>query len=109
MRRLIFILGNNFALACNLASLLEPTKLSSNSKVHPSLTECAWSKLTMEFFSQWKFAFLSLGRPDYLQDSDIVSSRFQVHKSLSHGRYEHTSMLILALRHLVEVVNILFF
>ncbi|KAH7512299.1 hypothetical protein FEM48_Zijuj12G0075900 [Ziziphus jujuba var. spinosa] len=28
-------------------------------------------------FSKWKFAFLSLGRPEYLQDSDIVSSRFQ--------------------------------
>ncbi|GMH13587.1 hypothetical protein Nepgr_015428 [Nepenthes gracilis] len=26
---------------------------------------------------QWEFAFLSLGRPEYLQDSDIVSSRFQ--------------------------------
>ncbi|KAJ1432182.1 Ubiquitin specific protease, conserved site [Sesbania bispinosa] len=25
----------------------------------------------------WKFAFFSLGRPEYLQDSDIVSSRFQ--------------------------------
>lgn len=32
--------------------------------------------------SQWKFAFLSLGRPEYLQDSDIVSSRFQVMISL---------------------------
>ncbi|KAK4480450.1 hypothetical protein RD792_013523, partial [Penstemon davidsonii] len=30
-----------------------------------------------EEFSKWNFAFLSLGRPDYLQDSDIVSSRFQ--------------------------------
>lgn len=30
------------------------------------------------FHLQWKFAFLSLGRPEYLQDSDIVSSRFQV-------------------------------
>ncbi|XP_058787290.1 ubiquitin C-terminal hydrolase 12-like isoform X3 [Vicia villosa] len=30
-----------------------------------------------EEFSKWKFAFLSLGRPEYLQDSDIVSSRFQ--------------------------------
>ena len=30
------------------------------------------------FCDQWKFAFLSLGRPEYLQDSDIVSSRFQV-------------------------------
>ncbi|XP_059665781.1 ubiquitin C-terminal hydrolase 12-like isoform X1 [Cornus florida] len=28
-------------------------------------------------FSKWKFAFLSLGRPEYLQDTDIVSSRFQ--------------------------------
>uniref|UniRef100_A0A0D6QRD3 ubiquitinyl hydrolase 1 n=1 Tax=Araucaria cunninghamii TaxID=56994 RepID=A0A0D6QRD3_ARACU len=28
-------------------------------------------------FSKWKFAFLSLGRPDYLQDTDIVSNRFQ--------------------------------
>ncbi|PKA56995.1 Ubiquitin carboxyl-terminal hydrolase 12 [Apostasia shenzhenica] len=28
-------------------------------------------------FSKWKFAFLSLGRPEYLQDSDNVASRFQ--------------------------------
>lgn len=27
---------------------------------------------------QWKFAFLSLGRPEYLQDGDVVASRFQV-------------------------------
>ncbi|KAG6693931.1 hypothetical protein I3842_09G025300 [Carya illinoinensis] len=30
-----------------------------------------------EEFLKWKFAFLSLGRPEYLQDSDVVSSRFQ--------------------------------
>ncbi|KAK9075087.1 hypothetical protein SSX86_003406 [Deinandra increscens subsp. villosa] len=30
-----------------------------------------------EEFSKWKFAFLSLGRPTYLQDSDVVSARFQ--------------------------------
>jgi ubiquitin carboxyl-terminal hydrolase 7 len=30
-----------------------------------------------EEFAKWKFAFLSLGRPDYLQDSEIVSTRFQ--------------------------------
>ncbi|KAH7841906.1 hypothetical protein Vadar_020808 [Vaccinium darrowii] len=35
-----------------------------------------WSFLIV-FFSQLKFAFLSLGHPDYLQDSDIVSNRFQ--------------------------------
>ncbi|XP_022982818.1 ubiquitin carboxyl-terminal hydrolase 12-like [Cucurbita maxima] len=30
-----------------------------------------------EEFSNWKFAFFSLGRPEYLQDSDVVSNRFQ--------------------------------
>ncbi|XVE61338.1 hypothetical protein DITRI_Ditri06bG0031400 [Diplodiscus trichospermus] len=30
-----------------------------------------------EEFSKWKFAFLSLGRPEYLQDSDILFNRFQ--------------------------------
>ncbi|KAJ3669934.1 hypothetical protein LUZ60_010258 [Juncus effusus] len=30
-----------------------------------------------EDFAKWKFAYLSLGRPEYLQDSDVVSSRFQ--------------------------------
>ncbi|KAE9619222.1 putative ubiquitinyl hydrolase 1 [Lupinus albus] len=30
-----------------------------------------------EDFSKWKFAFVSLGRPEYLQDLDIVSTRFQ--------------------------------
>ncbi|XP_017235290.1 ubiquitin C-terminal hydrolase 13-like isoform X2 [Daucus carota subsp. sativus] len=30
-----------------------------------------------EEFLKWKFALLSLGRPDYLLDSDVVSSRFQ--------------------------------
>ncbi|KAL5568695.1 hypothetical protein UlMin_025270, partial [Ulmus minor] len=30
-----------------------------------------------EEFAKWKFAFMSLGRPEYLQDNDIVASRFQ--------------------------------
>ncbi|KAI3924449.1 hypothetical protein MKW98_032650 [Papaver atlanticum] len=30
-----------------------------------------------EEFTKWKFAFISLGQPEYLQDSDIVPSRFQ--------------------------------
>ncbi|KAJ3707257.1 hypothetical protein LUZ61_010962 [Rhynchospora tenuis] len=30
-----------------------------------------------EDFTKWKFAYLSLGRPEYLQDTDVVSSRFQ--------------------------------
>jgi hypothetical protein len=28
-------------------------------------------------YDQWKFAFISMNRPDYLQDSDVVSARFQ--------------------------------
>lgn len=27
---------------------------------------------------QWKFAFVSLGRAEYLQDNDVVANRFQV-------------------------------
>ncbi|KAK3120269.1 hypothetical protein QOZ80_9AG0684800 [Eleusine coracana subsp. coracana] len=30
-----------------------------------------------EEFSKWKFAFISMNRPDYLQDSDVVPARFQ--------------------------------
>ncbi|MQM10211.1 hypothetical protein Taro_043102 [Colocasia esculenta] len=30
-----------------------------------------------EEFAKWKFAFLSLGRPEYLKETDIVSHRFQ--------------------------------
>ncbi|XP_064961980.1 ubiquitin C-terminal hydrolase 12 isoform X2 [Musa acuminata AAA Group] len=30
-----------------------------------------------EDFSKWQLAFVALGRPEYLQDSDIVSNRFQ--------------------------------
>uniref|UniRef100_A0A0E0F6V7 ubiquitinyl hydrolase 1 n=1 Tax=Oryza meridionalis TaxID=40149 RepID=A0A0E0F6V7_9ORYZ len=30
-----------------------------------------------EEFCKWKFAFISMNRPDYLQDSDVVSARFQ--------------------------------
>ncbi|KAL3835481.1 hypothetical protein ACJIZ3_010217 [Penstemon smallii] len=30
-----------------------------------------------EEFSKWKFAIFSLGRPEYLEDTEVVSSRFQ--------------------------------
>uniref|UniRef100_A0A0D9XTG5 ubiquitinyl hydrolase 1 n=1 Tax=Leersia perrieri TaxID=77586 RepID=A0A0D9XTG5_9ORYZ len=30
-----------------------------------------------EEFCKWKFAFISMNRPDYLEDSDVVSTRFQ--------------------------------
>uniref|UniRef100_A0A0E0E7R4 ubiquitinyl hydrolase 1 n=1 Tax=Oryza meridionalis TaxID=40149 RepID=A0A0E0E7R4_9ORYZ len=34
-------------------------------------------KVPDEDFSKWKFAYISLGRPDYFEDSDTVASRFQ--------------------------------
>ncbi|GBG84805.1 hypothetical protein CBR_g39181 [Chara braunii] len=37
-------------------------------------------------FAKWKFAYLSLSRPDYLQDTDIVASRFQRD---TYGAWEH--------------------
>nr|XP_043617899.1 ubiquitin C-terminal hydrolase 13-like [Erigeron canadensis]XP_043617900.1 ubiquitin C-terminal hydrolase 13-like [Erigeron canadensis] len=40
-----------------------------------------------EEFSKWKFAFVSLGRPTYLQDSDVVSTRFQGRDI--YGAWEH--------------------
>ncbi|XP_071709501.1 ubiquitin C-terminal hydrolase 13-like isoform X2 [Rutidosis leptorrhynchoides] len=40
-----------------------------------------------EEFSKWKFAFVSLGRPEYLQDSDVVSNRFQ--RGDVYGAWEH--------------------
>ncbi|KAK1389757.1 ubiquitin carboxyl-terminal hydrolase 12 [Heracleum sosnowskyi] len=39
-----------------------------------------------EEFSKWRFAFLSLGRPEYLLDTDIVCSRFQ--KKDVYGAWE---------------------
>ncbi|XP_076890784.1 ubiquitin C-terminal hydrolase 12-like isoform X3 [Bidens hawaiensis] len=41
-----------------------------------------------EEFSKWKFAFLSLGRPTYLQDSDVVSTRFQFQRRDVYGAWE---------------------
>ncbi|KAF8694589.1 hypothetical protein HU200_038118 [Digitaria exilis] len=34
-------------------------------------------QVSAEEFSKWKFAFISTNRPDYLQDSDVITSRFQ--------------------------------
>lgn len=44
-------------------------------------------QISEEEFAKWKFAFLSLGRPDYLQDTDIVASRFL--KRDTYGAWEH--------------------
>ncbi|KAF8673527.1 hypothetical protein HU200_048610 [Digitaria exilis] len=34
-------------------------------------------QVSAEEFSKWKFAFISTNCPDYLQDSDVITSRFQ--------------------------------
>ncbi|XP_058189954.1 ubiquitin C-terminal hydrolase 12-like isoform X4 [Rhododendron vialii] len=39
-----------------------------------------------EEFAKWKFAFLSLGRPEYLEDSDVVSGRF--HRRDVYGAWD---------------------
>ncbi|XP_059628516.1 uncharacterized protein LOC132271216 isoform X2 [Cornus florida] len=42
-----------------------------------------------EEFSKWKFAFFYLGRPEYLQDSDFLSSRFQCFQRIDvYGKWE---------------------
>ncbi|KAL6614421.1 hypothetical protein ACP70R_036691 [Stipagrostis hirtigluma subsp. patula] len=41
-----------------------------------------------EQFLKWKFAYVALSRPEYLQDSDILLSRFQKQKNI-YGGWEH--------------------
>ncbi|GAB4857199.1 CSN-associated deubiquitinating enzyme Ubp12 [Ancistrocladus abbreviatus] len=59
--------GEPFFLVIHEGETLAEIKVRIQKKLH----------VPDEEFSKWKFAFLSLGRPEYLQDSDIVSSRFQ--------------------------------
>ncbi|KAG6434216.1 hypothetical protein SASPL_105839 [Salvia splendens] len=59
--------GDPFFLAINDNETLGDIKMRLQKKLH----------VPDEEFSKWKFAFITLGRPEYLQDSDIVSSRFQ--------------------------------
>lgn len=40
-----------------------------------------------EEFSKWKFAFVSLGRPEYFSENDVVGSRFQ--KKETYGAWEY--------------------
>ncbi|KAH7299953.1 hypothetical protein KP509_24G037500 [Ceratopteris richardii] len=40
-----------------------------------------------EEFSKWKFAFVSLSRPEYFSDNDVVGSRFQ--RKETHGAWEY--------------------
>ncbi|GAU36434.1 hypothetical protein TSUD_19700 [Trifolium subterraneum] len=47
-----------------------------------------------EEFLKWKFAFVSLGRPEYLQDSDIISSRFQELASVFSTRFSNNIVIL---------------
>ncbi|XWS56120.1 hypothetical protein CRYUN_Cryun09bG0059200 [Craigia yunnanensis] len=59
--------GDPFFLVIHEAETLAEVKLRIQKKL----------QVPDEEFSKWKFAFLSLGRPEYLLDSDIVFNRFQ--------------------------------
>ncbi|PWA50664.1 hypothetical protein CTI12_AA470800 [Artemisia annua] len=49
--------------------------------------------------TKWKFAFVSLGNPRYLQDSDVVSTRFE--NSDAYGAWEE----YLGLEHLYNALK----
>ncbi|XP_061353681.1 ubiquitin C-terminal hydrolase 12-like isoform X4 [Gastrolobium bilobum] len=59
--------GDPFFLVIHEGETLAEVKLRVQKKL----------QVPVEEFSKWKFAFLSLSRPEYLQDSDVVSTRFQ--------------------------------
>ncbi|CAA6667135.1 unnamed protein product [Spirodela intermedia] len=59
--------GEPFFLVIHEGETLEEVKVRVQKKL----------QVPDEEFSKWKFAFLSLGRPEYLKDSDVVSHRFQ--------------------------------
>ncbi|KAL0709113.1 hypothetical protein Bca4012_016091 [Brassica carinata] len=59
--------GEPFFLVIHEGETLEEIKKRIQKKLHVS----------DEDFAKWKFAFMSMGRPEYLQDSDVVYNRFQ--------------------------------
>ncbi|CAD6256634.1 unnamed protein product [Miscanthus lutarioriparius] len=59
--------GDPFFLLIHEGETLAEVKKRIQSKLQVSADE----------FSKWKFAFISMNRPDYLQDSDVISTRFQ--------------------------------
>jgi len=59
--------GEPFFLAIHEGETLAEVKERIKKKLH----------VPDEEFCKWNFAFISLGRPEYLQDPDIVSTRFQ--------------------------------
>ncbi|KAL7198012.1 hypothetical protein ACSBR2_020518 [Camellia fascicularis] len=62
------ILGNLFFLVVHAGETLAEVKVRVQKKL----------QVPDEEFCKWKFAFLSMGLPEYLQDTDVVTNRFQV-------------------------------
>ncbi|KAL8214408.1 hypothetical protein R6Q57_003857 [Mikania cordata] len=69
--------GDPFYLVIHEGETLADVKTRIQKKLHVSDDE----------FSKWKLAFLSHGRVEYLQDTDIISSCFQ--KKEVYGAWEH--------------------
>ncbi|EYU19865.1 hypothetical protein MIMGU_mgv1a0004251mg, partial [Erythranthe guttata] len=70
--------GDPFFLAIHEGETLEEVKIRIQKKL----------RVSDEEFSKWKFAFLSLGRPEYLQDSDIkrdVYGAWEQYLGLEHS------------------------
>ncbi|KAJ4898182.1 Ubiquitin carboxyl-terminal hydrolase 13 [Raphanus sativus] len=59
--------GDPFILVIHEGETLEEMKTRIQKKLHVPDDE----------FAKWKFASFSMGRPDYLQDTDVVYNRFQ--------------------------------
>ncbi|XP_056171641.1 ubiquitin C-terminal hydrolase 12-like isoform X3 [Syzygium oleosum] len=59
--------GEPFLLVINEGETLAEAKVRIQKKL----------QVSDDAFAKWKFAFLSLGRPEYLEDSEILSNRFQ--------------------------------
>uniref|UniRef100_A0A1J3EEY8 ubiquitinyl hydrolase 1 n=2 Tax=Noccaea caerulescens TaxID=107243 RepID=A0A1J3EEY8_NOCCA len=59
--------GEPFFLVIHEGETLEEIKMRIQKKLH----------VPDEDFAKWKFASFSMGRPDYLQDTDVVYTRFQ--------------------------------
>ncbi|KAG5405656.1 hypothetical protein IGI04_011775 [Brassica rapa subsp. trilocularis] len=69
--------GDPFVLVIHEGETLEEIKTRIQKKLH----------VPDEDFAKWKFASVSTGRPDYLQDTDVVYNRFHQRKDV-YGAWE---------------------
>uniref|UniRef100_A0A161ZXS1 ubiquitinyl hydrolase 1 n=1 Tax=Daucus carota subsp. sativus TaxID=79200 RepID=A0A161ZXS1_DAUCS len=69
--------GEPFFLVVHVADTLAEIKMRIQKKLSVSNEE----------FSKWKFASVLMGRPEYLMDTDIISSRFKVRRDV-YGAWE---------------------